>query len=1483
MKTKLIHAATWLCLTLAAANAHAIRSSECKQYGGDITCVPPLDTPDNSGWVFGSGDFTAASPAEYLAKNEAAERTFYSTTPGYESYCEVEHRNLQCQEPRYIEVYRKPPQMEQTCSFERWVKAKSFYGTCATAQFSYFPPAENFFGVTALVYQCPDGYVKTEGVAFLPNPGRTYPFICAQPAPPVAEDASDPTSPDATSPDAEPPAPQNPDPQPEAPKPSDGLGGGNGGDQSCEGEVAEPINTAGGNKYQAFVDYAAPGRSPLRFVRHYDSKMPVAGSLGRHWRHNYDRIIESISATVVKLRRPDGHQFSFSQVNGVWKAQGPSYLRLREVVLGETGLAGWQVATSRDETETYSADGRLRRIDSRGGLTQSLTYDANGRLSRVTDSFGRQLQFGYDDQGRLSSVTDPAGGVFEYAYDAQGNLSQVAYPDERTASYLYQNPAFPHALTAVVDGRGRVIDTTFYDAKGRATRNFQGTGTGRVDIAYGDDNTSTGITDAYNTGRSFTYQLIQGVMKTTGLSRNCPTCNSVARSIERDANGNVTARTDYNGIRTTYTFDTTRNLETSRTEAVGTPDARTITTEWHATFNVPTRITEPGRTIDLAYDEAGNVTQMQVTDTASGEVRTWAYRFQAHGLLSGSTLPDGATVAYEYDAQGNLLLARTGGGLETRYGDYDANGRVGTITYANGRTVSYTYDGRGRVLTQSETVAVDTSDPDLSWWQRLLGWLRSLLLGDDAPLAPSATGIAVTRYGYDEAGLLQRITLPDGQVIEYGYDDAQQLVELRDATGNLVQILRDPMGKPQELRVSDASGTLVRRLQREYDALGRLARINGANGQALAQSYDEEGYLLAQANALGERSTQERDALYRTRASVDAMTARTTIDFNPLDQVVAVTDARGNTTRFSPNAFGEVTEEVSPDRGRIARIWQAGRLTQTTDARGITHAFEYDADGRLVRQTGPRVSVHYGYDEGAYGAGRLTRIEDESGSTRYTYNSQGRVTTKISTITQGARLRVQYGYTLGGQLQSLATPGGHLVQYAYDAKGLPTSVVVDGQPLLADIRFEAGGIAGWTWGNGQVRRETRDLDGRLTRLVSGSALDRRYGYDVADRLVSLTDTAAGVADTYGYDAAGRLVRQTGNAAVGTVSYQYDLLGNRLSRTMQKGGKTEATSYHIDAASNRLLGETTGTKTTAYAYLPSGQISGAGATAYTYNDLGRLVEVRGPRPVRSLYNALGQRVRKAGDRVTLFAYDEAGHLLGEYTPGGVMVREYVWLGDRLVGMLSQQEKGVLQVHADHLGTPRAVSNGATVLWRWEGEAFGNSAPNEQVAGHSRRLTMPLRFPGQYADGETGLFFNYHRDYMSHVGRYAESDPIGLRGGQNTFIYVRGNPLRWSDPWGLFNLDFGPAGITPDVGLFPGTVGGTAIPLPFDPANPSGPSSAPGLQYSWPQRPSGPAPEVTDPPVRTEADPPPEFPPEQSPQHVPASKPSINGSNAITSPC
>ena len=105
-----------------------------------------------------------------------------------------------------------------------------------------------------------------------------------------------------------------------------------------------------------------------------------------------------------------------------------------------------------------------------------------------------------------------------------------------------------------------------------------------------------------------------------------------------------------------------------------------------------------------------------------------------------------------------------------------------------------------------------------------------------------------------------------------------------------------------------------------------------------------------------------------------------------------------------------------------------------------------------------------------------------------------------------------------------------------------------------------------------------------------------------------------------------------------------------------------------------------------------------------------------------------------------------------------------------------------IHNDHLGTPQVVTDkDKKVVWQAHYKPFG-----EIAAISENQVRLASRFPGQYEDQETGLHYNYFRDYDPALGRYIQSDPIGLYGGVNTYAYVGGNPLSFIDPYGLYQM-------------------------------------------------------------------------------------------------
>lgn len=136
--------------------------------------------------------------------------------------------------------------------------------------------------------------------------------------------------------------------------------------------------------------------------------------------------------------------------------------------------------------------------------------------------------------------------------------------------------------------------------------------------------------------------------------------------------------------------------------------------------------------------------------------------------------------------------------------------------------------------------------------------------------------------------------------------------------------------------------------------------------------------------------------------------------------------------------------------------------------------------------------------------------------------------------------------------------------------------------------------------------------------------------------------------------------------------------------------------------------------------------------------------------------------------------------------------------------------IYYIHTDHLNTPRLLTNQAQqAVWRWDhAEPFGTYPANENPSGLGA-FEFNQRFPGQYFDKETNTHYNYMRDYDPAIGRYVESDPIGLAGGINTYAYVRGNPLSYRDPSGL-QIPAPPIRIPPIGGPTPGRPGMSEIP-------------------------------------------------------------------------
>ncbi|UJP03693.1 MAG: DUF6531 domain-containing protein, partial [Nitrosomonas sp.] len=335
---------------------------------------------------------------------------------------------------------------------------------------------------------------------------------------------------------------------------------------SCTGN---PVNTATGNKYAEEVDIVSSGG--LSFSRYYNAKGLSGGSqIGSAWSHTFNRNL-FVNSETITATRPDGKLGYFRLINSAWVNQQAGGDALAQIA----GESGWQLTTSNDVIETYDTSGKLLSITDRNDRTQTLSYDTNGRLATVTDDTGRALSFTYDGSSRISTMTDPANGVYQYSYDAAGNLTSVTYPDGKVRTYHYNEPAYtsganlPNALTGITDENGIRFATYTYDKQGRAVVTEHAGGVERYVLGYSVDGSNTMVTDPLNSQYTHHFQTILGVAKSTGQSQPAGSgCSAASSAITYDANGNAASRADFNGNKTCYAYDLTRNLEIARLEGL---------------------------------------------------------------------------------------------------------------------------------------------------------------------------------------------------------------------------------------------------------------------------------------------------------------------------------------------------------------------------------------------------------------------------------------------------------------------------------------------------------------------------------------------------------------------------------------------------------------------------------------------------------------------------------------------------------------------------------------------------------------------------------------------------------------------------------------------------------------------------------------------------------------------------------------------------
>ncbi|WP_312951377.1 RHS repeat-associated core domain-containing protein [Superficieibacter sp.] len=832
--------------------------------------------------------------------------------------------------------------------------------------------------------------------------------------------------------------------------------------------------------------------------------------------------------------------------------------------------------------------------------------------------------------------------------------------------------------------------------------------------------------------------------------------------------GLMIAHEDANGLLSEYQWQEINGLP--RVVAFRHSGGEQMTLEYDFANGTRRAIRDDGAEAHWLIDDDDNVARFTDFD---GRQTAFVYR---NGELCDVILPGGAIRASVWDHYGRMTQETDPAGRQTIWHWYRLTDRITRIQYPDFTSDHNEYDLSGRLLAETDVCGNTTTYHYADAEETLPDRITDAIGG-------------VVRMEWNRQGLLTQRTDCSGSVTRFSYDRFGQLVSSEDAEGNVTR--------------------------REWNAAGLISAVIYPDGSRESLIWNERGQLSAWRDPLEDEMRWTYNALGQPVSLTDRLNRTRRWHYDPRGNLLRLENGNGGEYRFTRDAAGRLLSELRPDETVRYMEW---------DARGFMSALREEgkpaADGGIARR-----KEQFSYDD----SGLLTGRRHRHAEYRYLRKQSGQLASvqRIPTA-EGAALGIErdnVDFTLDAAGRVLGESGVNgALACEWDALGNLTSLTLPGAQQISWLHYGSGHVSAIRFGQQLVTEFTRDRLHREIQRSQGAReqfrqydrlgrrtlqrselstdvalpeqtiLERLYRYTGRGELAGVSDTLRGEI-SYGYDAEGRLLRHY-EARQGHKNnhFRYDAADN-LAANDDESPAVPLTDNRLQHWQNLFM------KYDAWGNLISRR-SGLYEQHFTWDAENRLVTAHGTGPEGRFrahyhYDALGRRTRKTvstgrGTTTTRFLW-QGYRLLQEQHEGG---RDSTYLYDpneawsplaRIDHPDTANEGEILWFSTDLNSAPLEVTDASGAV-RWSGQygSFGEvryqSEGLSRLANSATLRHQPLRYAGQYADGETGLHYNLFRYYDPQVGRFVVQDPIGLAGGVNLYSYVK-NPLSYIDPLGL----------------------------------------------------------------------------------------------------